>query len=574
MRKENYEERNSKGNVNKTGNKSNKSSSQRSNSRNSNNRRKFDQSRKDGKSVVMGAEIPNGNDPAFYNKYPTILNQVGKVNNYHPVGLIGKDMFGPVTDTSEVRGIPGIAAMNIIPAIPVASSGASTLQQSAYQTWTKVRDSISGTRSYDPVDLQLMSIAVSQAVSCATWLKRFFNFAYTMSPFNRYAPERLFQAMHCDYQDFIAEIPAYRARYNRITINLSRIYANTENNYHKMLRSMFAGVLAEPGANGQLYVYNPCGFYKYAWTTDDKGVKVGSLVFTGASEVNREEPMGSVAIKKLSIFLDLYEMLVDALITDGDVNTMSGDILKTYGEASQVMLPLALETDSDLPQVSLIDLAQFQMSYVPMYASSFSNYKTIIQSDAAYIKFQPKLSFTKQCWPCFRYDGASGDLKELYKQSGAKEFYVTTQRNRILLNDYVDLNQPANVAEVLRNVPIIADYSKTQFEELIVARQGEATLDLDVMSTTGILPHSLVVYYLDKTKDVEDLQNANILSVHRNFTFLPMRLFFDNAVNSQAKTVTMTELHIDANLNDYYSLSRQQVAQIHDVMALSMFSDL
>lgn len=568
MRKENYEERNnSKGNVNKNDHNNSRSYQQKNKSKG---RRKPNQSNQNLKNIERVESESVYNDPAFYNKYPTVLNQVAKVNNYHPVGLMGKDMFGPIAQTIEVRGIPGIAVINMIPAIPVSQSGSSTLQQSAYQTWTKVRDAISGTRSYDPVDLQLMSIAVSQAVACATWIKRFFNFAFTMSPFNRYAPERLFAAMHCDYQDFIKKLPEYRAQYNRITINLSRIYANTENNYHKMIRSVFAGVYAEPGQNGQLYLYSPGGFYKYAWTTDEKGIKVGSLVFQGNNPNDRTKPVGDSVILTMAEILHDYELLVDALITDGDINTMSGDILKTYGAQAQVMLPLALETDSDLPRVSPIDLAQFQMSYVPLNNSKFIDFGTITQTDATYITFAPKLEISAESIPLYNVDNASTEAsKEKMKRIASLVFHCTTQRNRILLNDVIDLDQPSNVAEVLRNVPIFADYSLVDFEDMIQARETGDPITIDLWSTTGLLPFSIVSYQIDSYDLIEDAGSTEVL---RNYNFLPMRVFWKQITTGEEGSIE--DVHLDANVNDYYTLSRDQVCRIQDVMALSMFSDL
>lgn len=572
MRKNNYEQRNSNGKVNQGSEKGGKPYSQNANRRNTNNRRKPNQFRKDGKSTEPNSELPTGNDPAFYNKYPAILNQVGKINNYHPVGLMGTDMFGLTPESMKVRPIPGIVSMDVIPAIPVSSSGASTLQQSAYQTWTKVRDAISGSRSYDPVDLQLMSIAVSQAVSCATWIKRFFNFAFTMSPFNRYAPERLFTAMHCDYNDFIENLPQYRARYNRITINLSRIYANTDNNYHQMVRSMFARVYAEPGDNGQLYLYNPGGFYKYKWTDDASGIKVGSLSFIGPQLLDL--PVNKDQVLKMENLLSLYEHLVNALITDGDVNTMSGDLLKTYGEKAQVILPLALETDSDIPVYSPVDLAQFQMSYVPLAYGEYANYKTIIQNKASYIQFKPKMSIGGMYNALQRYDNATAAKKEFQLESSALQIYAITQGNRILLNDYIDLNNPANVAEVLRNVPAIADYTIPNLKTAIAAREKNAPLELKLQSTTGILPYAITVWQIDSCASIIDGAIMSTRGIYRNFTFLPMRTFFAVEENEANNEYSITDMHLDANLNDYYSVPREHVAQIQDVMALSMFSDL
>nr|AQS16637.1 capsid protein [Picobirnavirus sp.] len=496
----------------------------------------------------QGARKKGFNDPELYNKYPFLLESSARINNYHPLGLAGTDMLGKY----KVAPIPGILNMDVLPAFPISYSATDTLNQAAFQTWTAIRDAISGSRPYDPVDVQLVMIATSQAVSCYYWLKRFFNFAYTFSATNRFTPEILFKAMHCDYDNFVRNIASYRSEFNRITINLSRMYSVQTGNYHDLITGVFAGVFQEPGANGQLYCYSPVGFYKYAWLDDSKGVKVGSLelVSLDNNDYVNLDPTGEVFL--FSQLLQVYETLVNALIQDSDVNTIAGDIMHTWGEsATKVNLPFVDEKASDIPRELLVDLSQFMTSsYFP--ADKLINYEKVTQEDAGYIKFTPSIEFSSTAtserehnWHSyfesgFFNNGASNE--DAIKTAYSHWMDMILDGNVIMLDDYVDLKVPKNVAELARNVMIyepsitgFADDFRRFFDE------GESEtnkLQIRIKSCCCIIPLWLGMWYgSDPATDVISIRGykpSTIKDQGRNFAFMPLRMAVDDVLDVDA----------------------------------------
>lgn len=528
------------------------------------------------------------NDPELYNKYPYLLESSARVNNYHPLGLAGTDMLGKY----KVAPIPGILNMDVLPAFPVSFSAEGTLNQAAFQTWTTIRDAISGSRPYDPVDVQLVMIATSQAVSCYYWLRRFFNFAYTFSATNRFTPEILFKAMHCDYDDFVNNITTYRSQFNRITINLSRMYSVQTGNYHDLITGVFAGVFQEPGPNGQLYCYSPVGFYKYAWLNDSKGIKVGSLELVNVGDTDYVNSDPTRVYYKFPVLLKVYETLVNALIRDSDVNTIAGDIMHTWGEsATKVQLPFVDEKASDIPRELLVDLSQFMTSSL-FPGSRLVDYDKVTQEEAGYIKFTPSVEFTSSStgdghrWYSFAETAfiEAEDQPDIYTVRSAYCHWMDLilSGNTVLLDDYVDLTIPKNVAEMVRNV-IVYEPSVDGFDEdfLRLFTNGRNnpsnTLKIKIQSCCCIIPLWLGMWFgADETTDalsISGYKPPTIKNQGRNFAFMPLRIAVDDIMAVDADDLhKLNRPKVDCNLNDYYSVPKKQVAEIQDNMTLSLFS--
>lgn len=260
---------------------------------------------------------------------------------------IAKDLYSEPAQVTlnNKSGVPGVYFYKYIPAIPKTSptSGTNMAMRALY---TFVRHANAGHTNYEAPDLMLYILAVDSIYLQVHELTRLFKLAYSYSLGNRLIPKVIFNAMGIDLDTFVQNIANYRARLNQIIAKINTLAV--PKNIDLFLRRSVLGnsvLTDEPNRPTQIIIPLADNYYQYdsSGSTGGKLVALSPYSDFGSSSITYKSASGSWNYRIASAMTttrkyDIETMFVNlnacvgVLLSDEDINIMSGDILKAYGD--------------------------------------------------------------------------------------------------------------------------------------------------------------------------------------------------------------------------------------------------
>lgn len=288
--------------------------------------------KRSGKPNYKGKDFSNGvtdeykpsnghNDVSWYTPDQQILNDVARLPYSIPTGMpFSRPITGQGTAGSDMA-IPGILTQHIMPTFGYSSSPNDPVNVAAQGIYSFVRHLNSGSRNYDPVDMMIYIGALDSVYSIISWATRLYATICSYAQGNRYLPRLLFEAQHCNFQDFADNMVQFRAKLNQRIAKASQLMVPNVMPLFERHRWLFSNYYIEGDTiKDQIYMYAPVGFYKFDLDSDGAGMlKAVSL---------RSRYTGSLTVNDL---MQLIDDMLDPIIQDEDFNIMSGDIFKAYG---------------------------------------------------------------------------------------------------------------------------------------------------------------------------------------------------------------------------------------------------
>nr|AVX53639.1 putative capsid [Marmot picobirnavirus] len=283
------------------------------------------------------------NDPKWYLKSPRLAQLTGDINYTYPAGgdipvVVGHtpssatpltypqnmDFTNWKTPVTWHRTLPSLLTLRVYPSVGIANSRSSALNVAANGLRTFQRSTNTGRINYDAPDLFLYLLGNADIYAYIVWLERLASVFDGVNKLNWTIPELFYRANYCDPDDIMPNIRKLWTGIETLIIKASRLVVPDQNAFPIFSRRafMFEGVYTEGNSvKDQLYMFTPAAFYK--WSFDDKGK--GQLVLAGEDLF---KPGSSLTVDQLITFgLEL----IDAMFLDSTHSTMSGDLLKAYG---------------------------------------------------------------------------------------------------------------------------------------------------------------------------------------------------------------------------------------------------
>lgn len=230
----------------------------------------------------------------------------------------------------------------------------------ANQLYTFIRHANSGARNYEPADVMMYVLAMRDIYSNMAEAARALGIINYFSFENRAIPKRIIQALNIDYDDLIGNVAEYRGTYNLL---VKRCNSLAMPKYFKAFeRAAFIGsnvFMDSDSRRGQLYVFAKDGSYTFDSTTSSTGT---SLTFTTHTYTN------------LGGLLSLIKRQLEAVETDTDALTMSGDILKAFNEADLYQFATLDENYIVVPVYSEDVCAQIENAFAYTAANPGGSY--------------------------------------------------------------------------------------------------------------------------------------------------------------------------------------------------------
>lgn len=303
-------------------------------------------------------KLKSGNDPAWYSNDAQLLKDAASIPFSWALGTpITRN--NPLYQTGTVYSrrsldsdfIPGICSLRLSPSVGRSDGPQSPINIAAFQTYAFVRHANSGHSNYDPTDFMLMLTAMGQIYSYINWLQRIYGCITLYAQKNRYLPTAVLTAQHVDALDLNSNIANFRYGINMLINKAASFAVPASMPYYNRMAFLYQNIYTEGDSiKDQLYMYTPDGFWSYSAFESDIP---GSLTFR---DLRAEYP----TLMTTKNLLDFGDSLISVLIKDEDINIMSGDILKAFGQENIIKLQTLPTEYTLIPVFNLAVLEQMK----------------------------------------------------------------------------------------------------------------------------------------------------------------------------------------------------------------------
>lgn len=301
------------------------------------------------------------NDPSWYIPTDQNLKDVASFSYNFPAGR-DNGRFENLTQVEDstliwykvrhANFVPGIASLKLIPAVGEAIDETSSVNIAAINMYSAIRRANSGAKNYDAPDLMSVVLAVGQVYSMMSWLYRLYGYCNVFSTQNTYLPQALVEANGVDYTSIMNNMSDFRGRLNRLALQVNAINVPKGLPIFDRWFHIYEKCYADSTTpQAQIYQAVPAGFFRRDDTTGE--LKLVDPLDMAAGEL--------VTYEELIIFAT---DMVNALLYSEDVGTISGDVLKAFGDGGVYRLPIIPEDYSVIPTVSDEIRSQFENAVI------------------------------------------------------------------------------------------------------------------------------------------------------------------------------------------------------------------
>lgn len=302
------------------------------------------------------------NDLGWYTKFPELINALSNFSYGQALGTklnriwtqyvstVAKKTYTMSYATSY---IPGIMKITYVPIIGNSSGATSAFNLAGFNLFSFQRSKNSRSQSYDMPNLMLHIEAMRSLIGLFWKLCRVYGALNFSSPFSRYEPQVLVQALGFDYNDLIQNKPQFRSIINQMAIDMNKIripagLAVIERN--AWINSTF--FLDSDTAKAQIYLYDQTGFYRYTEATSGPQYlqlkDVDSYLSPNASYLT--------VANAQQMITDLLQPMLES----EDIGTITADIIKAYGLENCYSVPQIAEDYTIIPSYSQEVLSQIE----------------------------------------------------------------------------------------------------------------------------------------------------------------------------------------------------------------------
>lgn len=284
-------------------------------------------SRAKGKRVPDKAELEAPkkayNDPSWYAASAELLRDSASLSYNNAIGVkmdLGvKDYLGNPSKCPGLQSSPGIMSFSVVSGPGISVDNSSAVNIAARNIYSFVRHQNSGHANYDSPDLMLYLLAMDEVYAFYNNLKRLYGVMSSYSIKNRYMPAALVQAMGFDYDDILQHLPELRYYINVLANKINTLCVPATMTYMIRHSWLFSNVYADSqDPKAQLYVFNQGGYRTYEEKNLPAVLKYHSIFWN--TTMSQIKVIGDTMLSKI--------------IESEDMNIMSGDILKAYGDSN------------------------------------------------------------------------------------------------------------------------------------------------------------------------------------------------------------------------------------------------
>lgn len=295
------------------------------------------------------------NDPAWYAQNAQLLSDYASFPFGVPIGI----QLPSTLTTTVTKSVPGLMAYYYAPMIGSATQETDPVNIAARNIYSYVRHANSGHSNYDSPDLMMYLLAMDSVYMFHAYMKRALGVVLDYTPVNRYYPQALLVAMGLDPDDVQAHVADFRGFINTYAVKMGSMCVPNSMSYMARHTWMTEGIYTDsPSNKAQSYMYVPYQYFKLQ-IYDNEGTAV-----TGLQRVNFFDAVtyqGTASeLKKVSDLISFGNQLLNPILTNEDMNIMSGDILKAFGPDGIVKVSGVMDGYMVLPMYNQEVMSQFE----------------------------------------------------------------------------------------------------------------------------------------------------------------------------------------------------------------------
>ena len=326
-----------------------------------------------------GKKIPDlRNDWRYYAISEQLAKAVGNLPYNSLPGMAVKlnpqgSVTGMTWEDGSIGYIPSVMQIQYTPSIGYSGDDQSAINIAAKRLYTYVRHANSGAKVYEAPDLMMYIIAMENCYRLWWEARRAYQICFEYNAQNRNLPIVVGAAANLGVTDSIADLAQANFHLNLLRNKINSFWVPDIFNSFKRAAVIANGVFMDSDSyRGQFYIFTMTKYYLFSGKTSEKGSELVATDATGAYTLSQK--------------LALVETAINALISDDDINTMSGDMMKAFKDSERFSLPevpsidkLQIAFDEDI-------LAQIENSCT---ISLTDNATMNITQDASSIIFKP-----------------------------------------------------------------------------------------------------------------------------------------------------------------------------------------
>lgn len=468
--------------------------------------RRRDQSKKseevESKRYDSGDVKSSTNDPAWYGRTPELLRDAASIPFSNAAGVpFNLDIKGVeqnVTFSADRVVIPGLMTFDVIPCPHADPYANDPLNIAANSMLGYIVHANSRNLTYSASDLMIYNLAMGNVYAYINFLMRIYGTTQLFSVFNRNIPSMLAAAQYVNYTDVINHLADFRYGINLLINKAASFAAPADMPYFRRLAFLFSGLYSEgESIKDQLYMFVPAGFMQYSDTASQQGSSLVYKAFNGNPSYTVDQ------------LLKYGNDLLNAIIGSEDMNIISGDILKAYGDGGILKLATMPEVYNVLPVTDLAVLEQMQnCTFVD---SGVANITATIQQSSSHTN-------TFALWGGATFQAASAG-----RQAVTNQFMCNT----ILTNP--------EAADVMERTRLQCGMQENE-DETMLFYGTEVVSRVGIWQNQGGTPARVGVPLINAVSSASSLEHvSSILNVHcllETFKFHPKTFYFSNTSNN------------------------------------------
>lgn len=277
------------------------------------------------------------NDPKWYTNLEPIAKDYASLPMSQMLGVAAPDItrgVGPQYDNTKRFTAPGVWEICFTPTIGMNNDGATApINLAAQELYTLTRRANSGAKNYDKTDLMLVIMAMDSAYMLYEDMLRAYRVASTYSSVNRYYPNVVLRAL--GYLPEVADdLSKFRGILDVFAFKLASVNIPDQLDIIKRHSWMCSNIYLDNDApKAQSYAFVPRAIYK--WTEGVDGAP------TSLSKITMHEPTtqgNDSALWTLSTCVNMINTIMNPILGSEDVNTITGDMLKAFGETGMIKI--------------------------------------------------------------------------------------------------------------------------------------------------------------------------------------------------------------------------------------------
>lgn len=338
------------------------------------------------------------NDWRWYAQTPELVKAYASYPFGYPLGSTVP--FVNQEYTNARTAVPGYMAVYFHPTVGISNEENAPMNIAMRNIYTFVRHANSGHSNYDAPDLMLYLLAMDSLYMMHAFMTRAHNLLPVTSPFNRYYAKGIFEAMGLDYDDFVANYADFNGFINLFTTKIGKLCVPASMSYMARHSWMCQNFYADSNTEkAQTYFYTPASYLSFELNAEG----AGSLVYKQLVDMTAWSKGLKPQLLTFASLMLAMNNLANQVLANEDMNIMSGDILKAYGEGGVVRLAGVPLGQMVLPVYNQEVLSQIENSVAVGRPNSGVTQNTSV--GGGYLVFNPKVTRT---YPAYVMTTATG----------------------------------------------------------------------------------------------------------------------------------------------------------------------